>query len=292
MSRSSSALPLPVVAAVAGAVLALMAAACSAGHGSTPSGAGATTAVAASTDSAACAVIPAPGGDTAEGHPKGHLRVLAAASLTEAFRELGRRFEAANHGTRVDFSFGPSSGLVTQLEAGAPADVLATADQVTMEQAVRAGSVDKPAVFTCNRLALIVRQGNPRHLRSLTDLERRGVDYVVCAAPVPCGRFARQALRKAHVDADPLGSEQDAKAVVAKVVLGEADAGIAYVTDAGGAPDKVDAVPLPPGQQVVASYPIAVTTHTGARPLSDAFVAYVRSPAGQAVLAEHGFRGS
>lgn len=291
MSRSHPSFLVVAMVAAGGAGLALLAAACSSGHGSTVSGASATTAGVGSADSPACTVSLAARSEQPKGHPTGHLRVLAAASLTEAFQDLGRRFEAANPGSRVTFSFGPSSGLVNQLDAGAPGDVLATADEITMGQAVKAGSVAQPAVFTCNRLALIVPQGNPRHLRSLTDLGRKGVDYVVCAAPVPCGRFARQALEKVHVDAKPLGSEQDAKAVVAKVVIGEADAGIAYVTDAGGAPGKVDAVPLPAAQQEIASYPIAVVSHTGARPLAQAFVAFVRSKAGQAVLAEHGFRG-
>jgi molybdate transport system substrate-binding protein len=161
---------------------------------------------------------------------------------------------------------------------------------VTLNQAPSAKAVETPAICTCNRLALSVPKGNPKKLTALTDLAREGVSFVVCAAPVPCGRFARQALSAAKVSAQPLGSEEDAKGVVSKVVLGEADAGIAYVTDAGGAPTKVTAVPLPAAEQVVAAYPIAVTSSSSARSLAAAFVAYVRSAAGQKVLAAHGFQ--
>jgi molybdate transport system substrate-binding protein len=220
----------------------------------------------------------------------GSIRVLAAASLTEAFGDLAERFQSAHAGTKVDLSFGASSALVNQLVGGAPADVLATADTVTMGQATAARVVGASAIFTCNRLALIVRKGDPKHLRSLTDLAGNGVTYIVCAAPVPCGRFARQALAAAHVTAQPLGSEQDAKAVVAKVALGEADAGIAYVTDAGGSPSKVDAVALPAAEQIVAAYPIGVAAGAGNPSLAEAFVAYVRSAAGQRVLEAHGFQ--
>ncbi len=223
---------------------------------------------------------------------QGHIRVLAAASLTEAFHDLGSAFTARNPGARIDFSFGASSTLVAQLDAGAPGDVLATADTVTMAQAVAARSVEPPELFTCNGLALIVPKGNPRGLRSLTSLEQPGVRYVVCAEPVPCGRFARQALAKAHVKARPAGSEQDVKAVVAKVEVGEADAGIGYVTDAAGAPTKVEAVPLPASQQVLATYPIAVARSSGAHELATGFVAFVRSAAGRAILQRHGFRTS
>lgn len=219
--------------------------------------------------------------------------MLAAASLTESFRDVVAHFQQSNPGVKVTLTFGASSTLVTQLAQGAPGDVLATADTATMDYAVTGHSAENPAVFTCNRLALIVPKGNPKHLRSLKSLAESKASFVVCAAPVPCGKFARQALTKAKVKAGPLGSEQDAKAVVSKVELGEANAGIAYVTDADGARDKVEAIPLPANEQVIAAYPIALTGSAasgGQRLLATRFVDYVRSSEGQEIMAAHGFQ--
>lgn len=222
----------------------------------------------------------------------GTLRVLAAASLTEPFTELGKRFQRAHPGTTVQFTFGPSSGLVTQLDNGAPADVLATADTLTMAMATKAGSVQKPSVFTCNRLAIITAKGNPKRVKGLSDLGHRGVSFVLCAAQVPCGNFAAQALAKAHNHSAPEGREKDVKSVVAKVELGEADAGIVYRSDVDAAASKTSGVAIPPGQNVVAAYPMAVAKSSSNVSAARAFVDYVRSPAGQRALARHGFSRS
>ncbi|MGH9280146.1 MAG: molybdate ABC transporter substrate-binding protein, partial [Acidimicrobiales bacterium] len=182
----------------------------------------------------------------------GSVTVLAAASLTEPFTSIGRRFEAANPGTKVTFSFDASSTLVQQVKAGAPADVLATADEATMKQATDAAAVGAPAVFAHNRLAILVAAGNPKGVRGLSDLGRSDLIVVLCAPEVPCGRFGAQALDRAGVSARPRSLEPNGKGVVSKVTLGEADAGIVYVTDARAAGPKAAAVDIPVEQNVVA----------------------------------------
>lgn len=219
----------------------------------------------------------------------GSIRVLAAASLNKAFADVAAHFETKFPGTKIDFSFGASSSLVNQVIAGAPADVIATADGTTMTTAVNGGAAKASQVFTCNRLALIVPKGNPKHVTSLQDLGRSGVSFILCAEPVPCGKYARQALATATVTAQPKGSEQDATAVVTKVGLGEADAGVAYVTDAESGTGKVDAVALPANQQVLAAYPIAVAAKAGNQPVAQLFVSFVQSSEGRQILASHGF---
>ena len=223
------------------------------------------------------------------GGPSGSVTVLAAASLTESFTEIGRRFEAANRGVDVTFSFDASSTLVQQVKAGAPADVLATADEATMKQAVNAGTVTSPALFARNRLAIIVARGNPKAVRAITDLARPGLIVVLCAPDVPCGRFGGQILDRAGVRAEPRSLEPNVKGVVSKVVLGEADAGIVYSTDVKAAGDKAQGVDIPLPQNVVASYPIATLRSPRNRTAAEAFTAFVRSEDGQSVLTGAGF---
>jgi molybdate transport system substrate-binding protein len=213
--------------------------------------------------------------------------VFAAASLTEAFTEIGRQLESTS-GTRVTFSFGASSSLARQVANGAPADVLATADEPTMR---RAGDrVAQPVtVFAHNRLAMAVRRGNPKAIRSLADLARGGVVLVVCAPEVPCGRFGDEALARAGVDIEPRSLEPDVKGVVAKVSLGEADAGIVYVTDVRTAAGQLEEVTIPPEHNVVARYPIAPLRDSAHPESAKAFVDAVVSPSGRAVLERAGF---
>ena len=219
----------------------------------------------------------------------GSITVLAASSLTDAFNELGRQFQAAHPGIAISFSFGASSTLAQQVNAGAPADVLATADEPTMQTAVTGGSVSAPMVFAHNRLALLVAKGNPKNIRTLADLARPGLVVVLCAAEVPCGRFGLQALAKAGVKVTPASLEANVRGVVSKVTLGEADAGIVYVSDVRVAGDKTDGVTIPDAQNVLAAYPIATVKAAKNAPLANAFVAYVRSADGQQVLAKAGF---
>lgn len=238
-------------------------------------------------DAGEAADSPAPAGAN---RLRGSLTVLAASSLTEAFDEIGKRFEAAHPEVNVTFSYDASSALVQQVVSGAPADVLATADEVTMQQAVSGSAVDAPAVFARNRLAIVVRAGNPEGVRGLADLARSDLLVVLCAEQVPCGRFSNQVLERAGVRAQPRSFEANVKGVVAKVVLGEADAGIAYVTDARAAGRQVEAVPIPDAQNVVAAYPLAVVKDAPNRTAAAAFVDYVRSSEGQSVLETFGFQ--
>ena len=158
------------------------------------------------------------------------LTVFAAASLTESFGELGRVYEQAHPGADVTFSFAGSQSLVAQVQQGAPADVVATADTATLDAV--AGELAAPArVLARNRLAIVTERGNPLGLRTLADLARPGVTLVLAGPAVPAGKAARVALQAAGVQVAPVSEEPDVKAVVQRVALGEADAGIAYVTD-------------------------------------------------------------
>jgi molybdate transport system substrate-binding protein len=236
------------------------------------------------------ALLAACGADgTGTGADNGSITVLAASSLMESFEEIGRRFEAAHPGVDVRFSFDASSKLVQQASAGAPADVLATADEATMQKAVDAGAVGAPIVFAHNRLAILVARGNPNGIGALADLSRPGTVVVLCAADVPCGKLAGVALAKAGVDVQPRSLEPNVKGVVSKVTLGEADAGIVYSTDVKAASDAADGVAIPSQQNVVAAYPIATLQSPPNPPVAAAFVAFVTSRQGRAVLAAAGF---
>lgn len=215
------------------------------------------------------------------------ITVFAAASLTEAFTELGRQFEASN---RVDvrFGFGASSSLAQQVANGAPADVLATADEQTMQR-VADRHAQPPTVFAHNRLAIAVRRGNPKRIRSLTDLARSDLVVVLCAPEVPCGRFAREMTNRAGVDVPARSLEPDVKGVVSKVSLGEADAGIVFVTDTRTAAD-LEEVAIPPERNVIARYAIVPVRGSKRPQLAEAFIELVRSPSGRAVLDKAGFQ--
>jgi molybdate transport system substrate-binding protein len=215
------------------------------------------------------------------------IRVFAAASLTAAFNELGPRFTAANGGTRVTFNFAGSQALATQIRQGAPADVFASADVPNLDKVE--DLVGEPRVFAGNRLAIVVEQGNPRGVDGLDDLAAGDLKVVLAAAEVPAGKYARQVLDQAGVRVRPVSEEDDVKSVVTKVSLGEADAGIVYVTDVTAGGDRVEGVDIPTGQNVTASYPIAVVTASEAQDEARAFVDLVRSAEGQQVLKRHGF---
>ena len=204
------------------------------------------------------------------------LVVFAASSLTKAFSAEGKAFETTHAGTTVTFSFAGSQSLVAQLKQGAPADVLATADTATMTAAGLSGAT----VIARNRLAILAAPGNPKHVMTLADLARPGLRVVLAGPTVPVGKAARKALAAAHVTVHPRSLEQDVKGVVTKVRLGEADAGVGYVTDVT---PQVTGVPLP---GISNSYPIAAV-HPGAA--AQAFIDFVKSSPGQAILASFGF---
>jgi len=220
------------------------------------------------------------------------LTVLAASSLTEVFSELGRQFERAHPGVEVAFGFASSSSLAEQVVQGAPADVFAAADEASMARAVAAGRARDPRVVARNRLAIVVAPGNPAGLSSLADLARPGLVVVLCAPEAPCGRLAAAALDRAGVALEPASREPNVKAVVAKVVLGEADAGIAYETDVRAAGARVQGVAVAgvDDPSLEAVYATAVVAGTADAPLARSWVDFVASPAGQAALARAGFR--
>ena len=211
------------------------------------------------------------------GPSRSTITVLAAASLAEVFRDLGA--------TGVDYSFAGSQELVAQVEAGAPADVVATADPAAMARLVRAGLVDEPTDFARNRLAIAVAPGNPRRITGLHDLARDGLRIVLADPAVPAGRYARHVLERAGVRVRPESLELDVKAVARKVEAGEADAAIVYVTDVAP-PGRVD---IPESDNVVATYPVAVVRATGNRRAAQAFVDRLLGPAGRQALADRGF---
>lgn len=208
------------------------------------------------------------------------LTVLAAASLTEAFAGFAP-------GTAT-YSFAGSQQLVAQVEAGAPADVVATADEVAMDRLVRAGLVEQPRIFARNRLAIAVRPGNPERVGGLADLARPGLRVALADPAVPAGRYAAQVLDRAGVTVRPVSLELDVKAVVARVGTGEAHAGIVYLTDARGGPG-VEAVAIPEAANVTAGYPVAVVRAGAEVAAARAFVDRLLGERGREVLAARGF---
>ena len=218
------------------------------------------------------------------------LTVFAAASLQDTFTTLGRRFEATHPGSTVRFSFGGSSGLVTQLEGGAPADVFASADTANMAKATSAGLVSgTPADFASNTLQIAVPPGNPAQISSLADLARPGLKLVVCARAVPCGSAADTVAARAGIGLHPVSEESSVTDVLNKVETGEADAGLVYVTDVKRAGGQVDGVAFCESGAAVNAYPIAVLSGTKSPELAAAFVATVIGPEGRQVLAAAGF---
>ncbi len=228
------------------------------------------------------------------------LNVFAAASLTSAFNEIGKNFEAANPGVTITFNFAGSQALSTQIEQGAPADVFASANKTEMDMLVAGSFVtqDAPQVFLNNKLVVILPADNPAALQKLEDLARPGIKLVLAAAEVPVGKYARQALDmmngpfgsdfKDKVLANAVSNEDNVKQVVAKVQLGEADAGIVYTSDAVAAPD-LKTIAIPVELNVIAKYPIAPLIKSTNADLAKAFIDYVLSPDGQAVLQKWGF---
>ncbi len=220
----------------------------------------------------------------------GTISVFAAASLTDAFTEMGEAFEAANPDATVTFNFAGSSALVNQITEGAPADVFASADTSNVDKLVEAASVEgAPSEFATNKLAIITPADNPAGITALADLANPEVMVALCAEQVPCGKFALEIFATAGITVTPVTLEENVKGVVTKNELGEVDAGIAYVTDVQAAGDAVGSIDIPEGQNVVAHYPIAVLSEAANADGAQAWIDYVLSDAGQATLAAHGF---
>jgi molybdate transport system substrate-binding protein len=215
------------------------------------------------------------------------IKVFAAASLTAAFTRLGSDFTAAHPGTEVIFNFAGSQALATQIRQGAPADVFASADTTNMAKV--AGLVGTPRDFASNLLQIVVAKGSPKGVTSLSDLSDAGLKVVLAAPEVPAGKYARQALDAQHVTVEPVSLEDNVKAVVTKVSLGEADAGIVYVTDVSAGGGRVEGVDIPAGQNVPATYPIATVQASSHPSQAQAFMDLVLSDQGQQVLKGYGF---
>jgi molybdate transport system substrate-binding protein len=232
------------------------------------------------------------GGDSGGGSgaaTPGDVKVFAAASLTAAFTEIGQQYTAANGGTKVTFNFAGSQALATQIQQGAPADVFASADLTNMDKVK--DLTGTPRNFASNRLQLVVEKGNPRNIQSLDDLASGDLKVVLAAPEVPAGKYAAEILGRAGVTVQPVSQEDNVKAVVTKVSLGEADAGIVYVTDVTAGRDKVEGVEIPEDQNALATYPIATVKAGSAQDQAQAqaFVDLVLSAEGQQLLKEHGF---
>jgi molybdate transport system substrate-binding protein len=221
----------------------------------------------------------------------GEINVFAAASLTGAFEQIGKDFQAANPGTTVTFNFAGSSLLATQINEGAPADVFASAAPANMKVVTDAGNGEGTAqVFVKNQLVIAVPKGNPAGVKGLADLTKADVKVALCAEQVPCGAAAKKALAAAGVTITPVTQEQDVKAALSKVTLGEVDAALVYRTDAKASADDVDGIEFPESAGAINEYPIVVLKDAANKAGAQAFVDYVLSDQGEAVLTEAGFQ--
>ncbi|MCC6314228.1 MAG: molybdate ABC transporter substrate-binding protein [Thermomicrobiales bacterium] len=233
---------------------------------------------------------------------EGKLTVFAAASLTDAFAAMATNLEAAHPGLDIVYNFGGSQMLVTQLSQGAAADVFASANAAQMQTAIDNGSiVGKPRIFAHNLLAIVTPAGNPADIAAPADLGKPGLRLILAQPAVPVGKYARVSICAmgqdtatygedfvARVAANVVSEEEDVRDVLAKVQLGEADAGIVYVSDARAAGDQVQSIAIPTDVNEIASYPIAVVAE-GDAALANAFIGYVLSADGQATLQAFGF---
>lgn len=238
---------------------------------------------------AACGGAP-PSAASRSGDLTGDLTVLAAASLTDSFTALGDVFTAEHPDVTVSFSFGGSSGLAQQIASGAPADVFAAASPATMTTVVDAGAVDdEPTTFATNTLQVVVPAGNPAGVTGLADLADPDLTVALCSAQVPCGAASEKVFAAAGLTPAPDTLEQDVRAVLTKVGLGEVDAGLVYRTDVLAAGDAVEGLDVPEAADAVNAYPVAVLADAPNPAAAQAFVDLVLSDEGRAVLEADGF---
>lgn len=222
------------------------------------------------------------------------ITVSAAASLTDVFTELADGLMAEDPSVEVQLNYGSSAELVAQIEQGAPADVAAFADEETMAGLQEASLVEAPQLFATNRLAIVTPPGNPGEVTSLEDLASLAADggiIALCAQDAPCGRFAGEVLQRAGVTlgVDRVTRATNARSTLTAVSTGDADVAIVYVTDATSAGDAVEVVDIPDAQNVVARYPIAVLSSTGAAEAAQSFVDRVLGEPGRDALERRGF---
>ena len=242
-------------------------------------------------DAADTATTAPTGGSSSAAGASGEITVFAAASLTGTFTQIGKDFEAANPGTTVTFSFAGSSALATQINQGAPADVFASAAPANMKTVTDAGNADgTPTVFVKNQLVIAVPKGNPKNISTLAGLAQPGVKVALCAPQVPCGAAAQKALQAANVTVTPVTQEQDVKAALSKVTLGEVDAALVYRTDAKAAANDVEGIEFPESANAINEYPIVVVKNGPNKAGGQAFVNYVMSEPARKVLTDAGFQ--
>ncbi len=246
------------------------------------------TLVACSSDNSRSSNSPSPTGGSTPTAETGKLTVFAASSLTGTFGTLKTQFESQHPGVTVVLSFGSSTTLAEQITAGAPADVIATADEASISNAEKAGQLDqKPVQFATNTLEIAVPPDNPGNVSDVNGLG--GADFVMCDPSAPCGAAGTQLLKNAGITAKPKAYEPDVATVLTQVELGEADAGIVYVTDVKGAGSKVKPVPIQDSDNVVNPYFIATVKDSGKPTLAQDWLTLVTSAAGQSVLQKAGF---
>jgi molybdate transport system substrate-binding protein len=221
----------------------------------------------------------------------GTLTVFAAASLTDVFTELGDQLEKSDPGLHVQFNFAGSSALAMQLAQGAPADVFASANEAQMKVVTDAGLPgEEPAVFTENVLEIAVPKGNPGHVTGLADFAKPDLTLAVCAPDVPCGAAAQKVFQTAGITAVPDTEEEDVKAALTKVQLGEVDAALVYATDVQAAGSDVKGIPFPEAERAINKYPICSLKAAPNADAARAFLDLVRSDKGQQALTAAGFR--
>ncbi|MBO9524388.1 MAG: molybdate ABC transporter substrate-binding protein [Nocardioidaceae bacterium] len=228
--------------------------------------------------------------DTTKGSADRTLTVLAASSLTGTFTQLAQTFEQRNAGVHVKLVFDSSATLAQQTIEHAPGDVLATADQKTMDDAKTGGGVDgDPKQFATNVLTLAVPSGNPAHIATLKDLDKDGVDYLTCVTTAPCGAAAQKLLAGNGIMRKPVSEEVDVKAVLAKVVAGEADAGLVYATDVTASQGKVTGLEVPGAADSPNTYWVAVAANAKDDALAAQWIDFLTGGEGKAVLEAAGF---
>ena len=233
-----------------------------------------------------CAAQPA----AAKPKLSGDVTVFAAASLTESFTEIAKQFEEKYPDLTVRFDFDASSNLAAQVQQGAPADVFASADEANLQKTIDSGDVlAPPFVFAKNRLEVAVEKGNPKKIKRLADLAKPGLVVVLCADAVPCGEYAAEAFAKADVAVSPASKEENAKAALSKVSLGEADAAVVYITDVSAAKGDVSGVKIPDAQNMIATYPTAAVRGSQNSAAAKAWVRFLESKAAQRTLRKFGF---